>query len=127
MSEAAEKKTIEIKQEGSIEEKIFYSRICLKNRFEKNPENTVRVSRPSRYGNPFPLTEYTREESLRLYEEWLKKQLVEDPSFLSPIYNKNLACFCKLEEKCHADILLKFIRKLLEKTPSELLKEIKEQ
>ncbi len=81
----------------------------IKNRYEKNPPNTKRVTRPSRWGNPFKLTDHTREESLRLYELWLIKQIDSDHEFLEPLRGKNLACTCKLDEKCHADILLKFL------------------
>ena len=86
------------------------SRVYIKNRYEKNPPNTVRVTRPSRWGNPFKLTDHTREESLRLYEMWLKRQLAEKTNFLSPLRGKNLACTCKPNEKCHVDVLLKHIK-----------------
>jgi len=86
------------------------SRVYIKNRYEKNPPNTMRVTRPSRWGNPFKLTDHTREESLRKYEFWLKTQIFNDFDFLKPLYNKNLACTCKPNERCHIDILLKHIK-----------------
>ena len=82
----------------------------IKNYLEKNPENTVRVTRPSRWGNPYPLKYYSLEESLRKYELWLRKEIVKNLDFLKPLYNKNLACTCKPNEKCHVDILLKYIK-----------------
>jgi len=88
------------------------SRVYIKNRFEKNPPNTIRVARPSRWGNPYSLKDFSREKSLQLYEEWLIEQLDNDPTFLEPLRNKNLACFCKPNEKCHVDILLGYISKI---------------
>ncbi|MGE0708306.1 MAG: DUF4326 domain-containing protein [Planctomycetota bacterium] len=64
------------------------------------------VARPTRWGNPFPLADYSREESLRRYAEWLDARLVEDPEFLEPLRGHDLACFCRLELPCHVDIIL---------------------
>ena len=86
------------------------SRVYIKNRYEKNPPNTMRVTRPSRWGNPHSLEDYTREESLKKYESWLRREIFYDFDFLKPLYGKNLACTCKPNEKCHVDILLKYIK-----------------
>lgn len=92
-------------------------RIQRKNFFDwtwkKNP-NAIYVGRPSKWGNPFDVKTYGLDESLRLYEEWLKKKLAEDPKFLEPLRGKDLVCFCPLDQKCHADILLRFLEKTLE-------------
>ena len=73
------------------------------------PANTVKVARPTRWGNRFRIgVDGTREEVLRKYEAWIVQKLVKEPSFLAPLRGKNLACFCKKEERCHADILLEF-------------------
>jgi hypothetical protein len=42
--------------------------------WKKNP-NAVYVARPSRWGNPYPVSEYGLDECLRLYEIWLREQL----------------------------------------------------
>jgi hypothetical protein len=73
-----------------------------------NFPNTVYVGRPSKWGNPFTVKQYGREECLKKYDQWVKLQMVIDPDFLKPLKGKNLVCFCKLSEKCHADILLKY-------------------
>lgn len=75
-----------------------------------DPPLTKRVCRPSRWGNPFDLTTYSREESLSLYREWLECKLRLDPMFLSPLTFKNLGCYCDLDQDCHADILLEFVQ-----------------
>jgi len=85
-------------------------RISLDNLFEKSPPNTKRVTRTSRWGNPYKLDgTVTREESLQMYEEYLEDRIHENPKFLEPLKNKNLACFCDIDKKCHVDILLKFL------------------
>ena len=65
------------------------------------------VHRPTRWGNPFPVEEYGREEAMRRYEEWLDKQLNDDPEFLEPLRGFDLGCFCNLSVLCHGDIILR--------------------
>ncbi|MCB0565516.1 MAG: DUF4326 domain-containing protein [Phaeodactylibacter sp.] len=87
-------------------------RIHRKTRYTKLPEGAVLVTRGSRWGNPFRLVEhggeYTREESIRLYREYIIKKIREEPERydLSLLRGKDLACSCKLEELCHGDVLL---------------------
>jgi hypothetical protein len=74
------------------------------------PANTVVVSRPSRWGNPFVVTpDYSAEQAVADYEKWL----TTDPKGLhilraakSQLRGKNLACWCKPGAPCHADVLL---------------------
>ncbi len=73
------------------------------------PPGTIYVGRPTRWGNPYKLTEYSREEALSRYTDWLQDMISVDPTFLDPLVGKNLACWCKLTEKCHADILLRVL------------------
>ena len=71
------------------------------------PSNTVYVGRPTKWGNPFRIGVHgSREEVLRKYRTWVMQKLAEQSDFLSPLRGKNLACFCKMNEPCHADILL---------------------
>lgn len=74
----------------------------------KMPPNTVYVGRPSFFGNPFyPTEKYTAQSCVDRYRKWL---LVESSMTLAAakreLKGKNLACWCKLSEPCHADILL---------------------
>ena len=78
----------------------------------KMPANTVVVSRPSRFGNPFKLTDVgingDRAECVRVYEAFLMKAGTEQlKSFLEPLRGKNLACWCPIGAACHADVLLR--------------------
>jgi len=71
------------------------------------PANTVKVARPTKWGNPFEIGVHgTRQEVLRKYRAWIMQKLTEQPDFLAPLRGKNLACFCKMHQPCHADILL---------------------
>lgn len=86
----------------------------------KLPENCVRVSRPSRFGNPVKIGDpmpfgfgklETVSEVLDIYEDMVLARLDENPDYLRSLRGKDLACFCKLEDKCHADILLEYANK----------------
>lgn len=91
------------------------------------PENTVKVARPGMWGNPF--------SSASAFQRWLEtgawdpcyviatKLLALDPggalesalnfrrqailSNLHLLKGRNLACWCRSESECHADILLR--------------------
>jgi hypothetical protein len=84
------------------------------------PANTVIVARPSRWGNPFvvlpdlkPGTEIrsgrhtyiavpTAEEAVRRFrEEYMTPDWRE--AARRELKGKDLACYCKLDEPCHAD------------------------
>lgn len=79
-------------------------------RGRKDPPNTKRVCRPSRWGNPYSLSAFSRNESLLLYRTWLSKKLWADHEFIDPLVGFHLGCYCKPEESCHADILLKAVK-----------------
>lgn len=77
----------------------------------KLPDNTKKVDRSTKYGNPYKVGnkqgEFTREEALRLYEIYLDFVISKKLLDLKPLIGYNLACSCNLEDSCHADILLK--------------------
>lgn len=77
----------------------------------KLPDNTKKVDRSTKYGNPYKVGnkqgEFTREEALRLYEIYLDFVVSKKLLDLKPLIGYNLACSCNLEDSCHADILLK--------------------
>ena len=75
----------------------------------RKPADAVIVDRTSRWGNPYKLIEhdgeYTRDESLRLYEH---EHLPARPDLLAQLVDlagKQLACTCPLDEPCHGDVL----------------------
>lgn len=85
------------------------------------PENTVRVCRPGTFGNPYwvgAVVELPQGERLlikdaatakTMFEAMLNtwpRQLLAD--WLKPLAGKNLACWCPMDQPCHADTLLNF-------------------
>lgn len=71
----------------------------------RKPPNTVCVSRPSKWGNPFRVEQHGREKALALYRDWLMRGDGQRLR-LEELRGRNLACFCRLDQPCHADILL---------------------
>lgn len=105
----------------------------------RKPPNTVVVSRPSKWGNPFsvapddggwivvsslakdlaydkfPVTVWkcdTREAAVAKAIELFREALTlgdldfEPHDVREELYGKNLACWCKEDAPCHADVLL---------------------
>lgn len=95
----------------------------------KMPENTVCVTRPGKFGNPFNWVQLreagykgTSEELtaqcirdfrgwlLNEYEVWTGPMAEENRKLImdniSQLSGKNLACWCPLSKPCHADVLL---------------------
>ena len=77
------------------------------------PDNTIYIGRPSKWGNPFPVSENnTLEVSLEAYKGLLEMVLKNNPTFLDPLKGKNLACWCPLDKPCHGDIILKKLEEM---------------
>ena len=101
----------------------------------RKPPNTVIVTRPWKFGNPFAakvpggehgLATMTREHLVEDFREWLTTPLFAGKSprgrdsmlgvpysardrileNLHELRGKNLACWCPLTQPCHADVLL---------------------
>lgn len=86
------------------------------------PENTVKVDRTTKWGNPFKVGEDgTAEECVELYRALLAgyiclscKQTVELQTktravvlaCLGELKGKNLACWCHADKPCYSDVLL---------------------
>lgn len=82
----------------------------------KMPENTVHVARPSRWGNPFVIGEDGVPDAASAVAAF-RELLGPQPENVVPLYmtaeditrdlrGKNLACWCRLDAPCHADVLL---------------------
>lgn len=98
----------------------------------KMPPNTVYVGRPSKWGNPFAVGVTIKRDSelapwlqipggwtgfseikmldvqsvVNTYDRWLCEQPHLMLSVKEELGGKNLACWCPLDEPCHADVLL---------------------
>lgn len=72
----------------------------------RKPADAVVVARPTRWGNPFPLAEYGRAESVRRHREWLlaDRELLDRAR--RELRGRDLACWCPEDGPCHADTLI---------------------
>jgi hypothetical protein len=87
-------------------------RICLSRaKGWRLPKNTIVVARPSQWGNPFPITRSRdRDACVAAFAAWIRddpegQRLAEKAK--GELSHKNLACWCKLGQPCHADVLLR--------------------
>jgi len=88
------------------------------------PANTVSVCRPGRWGNPFIVGKHGSAEycvflframlagylcihgdwkCIRAQQRFMKRNTAAD---LVQLRGKNLACYCRIGQPCHADVLL---------------------
>lgn len=95
------------------------------------PPNTAKVDRSTKFGNPFPIDCYGREKAVDKFrrfitgnmstfemstssrQDWasshdislvqVRRQILDR---LPELRGKNLACWCRPGEPCHADVLL---------------------
>jgi len=76
------------------------------------PPNTVSVARPGPWGNPYKVGEvhncvhiHDAQMAVEYYRSLADKGLMRI-KIRNALAGKNLACWCKLGEWCHADVLL---------------------
>lgn len=87
----------------------------------KLPPNTICVTRPGRWGNPLRIGMYLhfdRAAAVQGFRDWIDRKdwtrswwnLYGAPPTVEQIRfslrGKNLACYCPLDQPCHADVLL---------------------
>ena len=71
----------------------------------------VMIDRMTIFGNPYPLSRYTRQESLRKYKIYFYKRLKTDPEFKRRVLELDgltLGCWCKPQD-CHGDIIVEYL------------------
>lgn len=72
----------------------------------KMAENTVYVGRPSDWGNQFSVEEYGRRLAVFNFRQKALSIKLVAPERFEELRGKNLACWCRLDWECHADVLL---------------------
>lgn len=75
------------------------------------PANAVYVGRPTKWGNPHRPSDYTIQSSAQAYavadfRSTARERLAAEPDWLRPLRWKHLVCWCRLDQPCHADVLL---------------------
>ena len=72
----------------------------------RKPAGAITVARPSKWGNPYPVADYGRDEAIRLYREYLGQHPDLIAAARTELACRDLACWCAPSEACHADVLL---------------------
>lgn len=87
------------------------------------PANTVKVDRTTRFGNPYRVGQVFNDvkggvrdnaHAVELYRAMYSLDSGRRPVWPDGwrvLIGKNLACWCKLGEPCHADVLLELVAK----------------
>lgn len=90
------------------------------------PEGAVYVGRPTKWGNPYKITrmgehfKVTRgavptywdnydealSNSVARFREYMQSLVKENIAKINELRGKDLACWCPLDQPCHADVLL---------------------
>jgi len=77
-------------------------------RTHKPTPNDVYIGRGSKWGNPFKIGAWSREEVIAKYERYIrhtKQHLLKD---LHELRDKNLVCYCS-PQACHGDVLKQLV------------------
>ena len=78
----------------------------------KKDKYYIYIGRGSKWGNPFIMKNYSKEERNRVCEEYEKWFWTTDlPSQLHELKGKTLGCYCK-PLRCHGDFLVREVNKL---------------
>ena len=69
------------------------------------PAGSVYIGRPSKWGNPFRLEDFTtRQDCVAAYRKWLLAQPELVAAAKKELRGKDLVCFCA-PKLCHGDVL----------------------
>ncbi|MFE7874349.1 DUF4326 domain-containing protein [Micromonospora humida] len=73
------------------------------------PAGAVYVGRPSRWGNRFGIdnTRASRAGAVALFRRWVAEHPEYAAAVRAELAGKTLACWCPLDQPCHADELLR--------------------
>ncbi|TDC00030.1 DUF4326 domain-containing protein [Micromonospora fluostatini] len=72
------------------------------------PPGVVYVGRPTRWGNPFGhSTREGRAEAIERFRRWVAERPEYAAAARVELAGKTLACWCPLDQPCHADELLR--------------------
>jgi hypothetical protein len=80
----------------------------------KKPEGALVVARPTKWGNPFKASNHgsgshARDIAATLYDCWIQQPEQKQLFALAQreLRGRDLACWCPLNQPCHADVLLR--------------------
>jgi hypothetical protein len=88
------------------------------------PPNAVFVGSRTKWANPFvmggitkPYAPRTKENMMPIVElvdefrRYAEKKYRENPSWVDPLIDKDLLCYCPPNKPCHADVLLELAKR----------------
>ena len=70
------------------------------------PEDAVYVGRPTPWGNPYGAIGHDAEWAVARYREYLAARPDLAETARRELRGRDLACWCDLDQPCHADVLL---------------------
>lgn len=73
------------------------------------PPGAVSCARPHRYSNPFVMGEHmTRDQAVDGFERALAEGRLQfsEQEVRDKLAGRDLACWCRLDQRCHVDVLL---------------------
>ena len=75
------------------------------------PRNAVYVGRGTKWGPPWVRAHFwwatdPARASVEAYREYIVRRMLRDPGVLASLRGKHLACWCPLDQPCHAEVLL---------------------
>lgn len=73
----------------------------------KMPANAVYVGRPGKWGNPYKIGTIMIPDARAAVEAFAANLPLGKIRGIEELRGKDLACWCALDQPCHADILLK--------------------
>ena len=78
------------------------------------PAGAICVTRGTKWGNPFRIGDLgrTRDDVIEVFEHIVEHMdAAKREEWLAPLRGHDLACFCGLDQRCHADVLLAWANK----------------
>ena len=77
----------------------------------RKPEGVIYVGRGSKWGNPYRVDAFGREKAIEIFEFYLAHGQtmtgITAADVRRELRGKDLMCWCKTNEACHADVLLR--------------------
>lgn len=71
------------------------------------PTGAVYVGRPTKWGNPYSVKVWgSRERAVEHFRAMMQEQPLDVAMARRELRGKDLACWCSLDQPCHADVLL---------------------
>ena len=90
---------------------------CRRDRPWQTTPKAVYVGRPTRWGNPYHVGIHgNAAQCVRRYTMHYGANAAYRAEVRTALAGKDLACWCKLDEPCHADILLRWANDQDERT-----------